>query len=166
MGKTTDSSKSIERSNRPAGSAEGARREECMCRSGATRSALKHRAAWTAVFRSAIRVPAGNLIPDWNDLVYRDRWKAAIERLHATNNFPEWTGRLCPRPARDRVSSASTTRPVTIKAAEAAIIERAFEQGWIVAQPPSRRSGKRVAVVGSGLAGWRLPHSSIAPVIW
>jgi glutamate synthase (NADPH/NADH) small chain len=97
--------------------------------------------------------PLGNLIPDWNDLVYRDRWKAAIERLHATNNFPEWTGRLCPAPCEGSCVLGINDSPVTIKAAEAAIIERAFEQGWIVAQPPSRRSGKRVAVVGSGPAG-------------
>ena len=97
--------------------------------------------------------PLGNLIPDWNDLVYRDRWQAAIERLHATNNFPELTGRLCPAPCEGSCVLGINDAPVTIKAAEAAIVERAFEEGWIVARPPLRRTGKRVAVVGSGPAG-------------
>jgi glutamate synthase (NADPH/NADH) small chain len=97
--------------------------------------------------------PLGNLIPDWNDLVYRDRWQAAIERLHATNNFPELTGRLCPAPCEGSCVLGINDSPVTIKAAENAIVERAFEQGWIVARPPARRSGRRVAVVGSGPAG-------------
>ncbi|HEY7054878.1 MAG TPA: glutamate synthase subunit beta, partial [Vicinamibacterales bacterium] len=97
--------------------------------------------------------PLGNLIPDWNDLVYRDRWKAAIERLHATNNFPELTGRLCPAPCEGSCVLGINDAAVTIKATEAAIVERAFEQGWIAAQPPQRRTGKRVAVVGSGPAG-------------
>jgi len=97
--------------------------------------------------------PLGNLIPDWNDLVYRDRWQAAIERLHATNNFPELTGRLCPAPCEGSCVLGINDSPVTIKATENAIIERAFEQGWIVARPPARRSGRRVAVVGSGPAG-------------
>ena len=97
--------------------------------------------------------PLGNLIPDWNDLVYRDRWRAAIDRLHATNNFPEFTGRLCPAPCEGSCVLGINNAPVTIKSAEAAIIERAFEEGWIVAQPPSSRSGKRVAVIGSGPSG-------------
>jgi glutamate synthase (NADPH) small chain len=97
--------------------------------------------------------PLGNLIPDWNDLVYRDRWRAAIDRLHATNNFPEFTGRLCPAPCEGSCVLGINNAPVTIKSAEAAIIERAFGEGWIVAQPPSARTGKRVAVVGSGPAG-------------
>src|SRR4051812_4853100 len=97
--------------------------------------------------------PLGNLIPDWNDLVYRDRWHAAIDRLHATNNFPEWTGRLCPAPCEGSCVLGINDAPVTIKAAENAIVERAFEEGWIVARPPVRRTGKRVAVVGSGPAG-------------
>src|SRR5437867_811494 len=97
--------------------------------------------------------PLGNLIPDWNDLVYRDRWRAAIDRLHATNNFPEFTGRLCPAPCEGSCVLGINQAPVTIKSAEAAIIERAFSQGWIVAQPPPARTGKRVAVVGSGPAG-------------
>jgi len=99
--------------------------------------------------------PLGNLIPDWNDLVYRDRWRTAIDRLHATNNFPEFTGRLCPAPCEGSCVLGINDAPVTIKAAENAIIERAFTEGWIVAQPPSpaARTGKRVAVVGSGPAG-------------
>src|SRR6187397_1992350 len=97
--------------------------------------------------------PLGNLIPDWNDLVYRDRWRAAIDRLHATNNFPEFTGRLCPAPCEGSCVLAINSAAVTIKSAEAAIVERAFDEGWIVAQPPASRTGKRVAVVGSGPAG-------------
>ncbi len=97
--------------------------------------------------------PLGNLIPDWNDLVYRDRWRAAIDRLHATNNFPEFTGRLCPAPCEGSCVLGINSAPVTIKAAEAAIIERAFEEGWIVANPPASRTGRRVAIVGSGPAG-------------
>jgi glutamate synthase (NADPH) small chain len=97
--------------------------------------------------------PLGNLIPDWNDLVYRDRWRAAIDRLHATNNFPEVTGRLCPAPCEGSCVLGINNSPVTIKSAEAAIIERAYEEGWIAARPPSSRTGKRVAVVGSGPSG-------------
>src|SRR5947208_670952 len=97
--------------------------------------------------------PLGNLIPDWNDLVYRDRWRVAIDRLHATNNFPEFTGRLCPAPCEGACVLGINSAPVTIKSAEAAIIARAFDEGWIVAQPPASRTGKRVAVVGSGPAG-------------
>jgi len=97
--------------------------------------------------------PLGNLIPDWNDLVYRDRWKAAIDRLHATNNFPEFTGRLCPAPCEGACVLAITSDAVTIKAVEVAIIDRAFDEGWVSAQEPERRTGKRVAVVGSGPAG-------------
>jgi glutamate synthase (NADPH) small chain len=97
--------------------------------------------------------PLGNLIPDWNDLVYRDRWRSAIDRLHATNNFPEFTGRLCPAPCEGSCVLGINNAPVTIKSAEAAIIARAFDEGWIVAQPPASRTGKRVAVIGSGPAG-------------
>jgi glutamate synthase (NADPH/NADH) small chain len=97
--------------------------------------------------------PLGNLIPDWNDLVYRDRWHAAIDRLHATNNFPEFTGRLCPAPCEGACVLGINNDPVTIKAVEVSIIDRAFDEGWVVAQPPSVRTGKRVAVVGSGPAG-------------
>jgi glutamate synthase (NADPH) small chain len=97
--------------------------------------------------------PLGNLIPDWNDLVYRDRWAAAADRLHATNNFPEFTGRLCPAPCEGSCVLGINHQPVTIKATEAAIIERAFDEGWVVARPPAVRTGKRVAIVGSGPAG-------------
>jgi glutamate synthase (NADPH/NADH) small chain len=97
--------------------------------------------------------PLGNLIPDWNDFVYRDRWDAAIDRLHATNNFPEWTGRLCPAPCEGSCVLGINNSPVTIKAVEATIIERAFDEGRVVARPPQVRTGKRVAVVGSGPAG-------------
>jgi glutamate synthase (NADPH/NADH) small chain len=97
--------------------------------------------------------PLGNLIPDWNDFVYRDRWHAALDRLHATNNFPEFTGRLCPAPCEGACVLGINNDPVTIKATEAAIIERAFHEGWVVAHPPEVRTGKRVAVVGSGPAG-------------
>jgi glutamate synthase (NADPH/NADH) small chain len=97
--------------------------------------------------------PLGNLIPDWNDFVYRDRWEAASERLHATNNFPEWTGRLCPAPCEGSCVLGINDSPVTIKAVEATIAERAFDEGWLVARPPAVRTGKRVAVVGSGPAG-------------
>jgi glutamate synthase (NADPH/NADH) small chain len=97
--------------------------------------------------------PLGNLIPDWNDLVYRDRWQTAIERLLATNNFPEFTGRLCPAPCEGSCVLGINDDPVTIKGIENAIIERAFEEGWIVPKPPVHRTGKRIAVVGSGPAG-------------
>ncbi len=97
--------------------------------------------------------PLGNLIPDWNDLVYRDRWRSAIERLHATNNFPEFTGRLCPAPCEGACVLGINDAPVTIKSIEAAIVDRAFAEGWITASPPAARTGKRVAVVGSGPAG-------------
>src|SRR5437870_6830751 len=97
--------------------------------------------------------PLGNLIPDWNDLVYRDRWRTAIDRLHATNNFPEWTGRLCPPPCEGSCVLGINNSPVTIKAVEATIIERAFDDGRVVPRPPAVRTGKRVAVIGSGPAG-------------
>jgi glutamate synthase (NADPH/NADH) small chain len=97
--------------------------------------------------------PLGNLIPDWNDLVYRDRWQTAIERLLATNNFPEFTGRLCPAPCEGSCVLGINDDPVTIKGIENAIIERAFDEGWIVPKPPAYRTGKRIAVVGSGPAG-------------
>jgi len=97
--------------------------------------------------------PLGNLIPDWNDLVYRDRWKAAIERLHSTNNFPEFTGRLCPAPCEGSCVLSINDDPVTIKGIEVSIIDRAFDEGWVRPDPPETRTGKRVAVVGSGPAG-------------
>jgi glutamate synthase (NADPH/NADH) small chain len=97
--------------------------------------------------------PLGNIIPDWNDLVYRDRWRDAIERLHATNNFPEWTGRLCPAPCEGSCVLGINDDPVTIKAVEVTIIEHAFEHGWVVPETAAKRTGKKVAVVGSGPAG-------------
>jgi glutamate synthase (NADPH/NADH) small chain len=97
--------------------------------------------------------PLGNLIPDWNDLAYRNRWEPAIERLHATNNFPEFTGRLCPAPCEGSCVLGINDDPVTIKSIELAIVERAFDEGWIAARPPAVRTGRRVAIVGSGPAG-------------
>jgi glutamate synthase (NADPH/NADH) small chain len=97
--------------------------------------------------------PLGNLIPDWNDLVYRDRWQRAVERLLATNNFPEFTGRLCPAPCEGSCVLGINSDPVSIKNIELAIIERAFDEGWITARPPADRTSKRVAIVGSGPAG-------------
>jgi len=97
--------------------------------------------------------PLGNVIPDWNDLVYRQRWRAASDRLHATNNFPEWTGRLCPAPCEGACVLGINDDPVTIKSIELSIVEHAFEHGWIQACPPAVRTGKRIAVVGSGPAG-------------
>ena len=97
--------------------------------------------------------PLGNLIPDWNDLVYRDRWRSAIDRLHDTNNFPEFTGRLCPAPCEGACVLGINQDPVTIKAIEVSIIDRAFEEGWVTARPPVARTWKKVAVVGSGPAG-------------
>ncbi len=97
--------------------------------------------------------PLGNIIPDWNDLVYRNRWREAIDRLHATNNFPEFTGRLCPAPCEEACVLGINEPAVTIELIEKAIIEHAFEQGWIVPVPPAVRTGKSVAIVGSGPAG-------------
>jgi glutamate synthase (NADPH/NADH) small chain len=97
--------------------------------------------------------PLGNLIPEWNDLVWRDDWRAASERLHATNNFPEFTGRLCPAPCEAACVLAINSDAVTIKNVEVSIIDRAFDEGWVVPQPPERLSGHTVAVVGSGPAG-------------
>ncbi|GII54017.1 glutamate synthase [Planotetraspora thailandica] len=97
--------------------------------------------------------PLGNLIPEWNDLVFRDDWREAIERLHATNNFPEFTGRLCPAPCEAACVLGINSDPVAIKRVEVEIIDRAFAEGWVTPQPPSERTGRRVAVVGSGPAG-------------
>ncbi|HVF32569.1 MAG TPA: glutamate synthase subunit beta [Acidimicrobiales bacterium] len=97
--------------------------------------------------------PLGNLIPDWNDLVYRDNWADAIERLHATNNFPEFTGRLCPAPCEAACVLGINQDPVTIKQVEVEIIERAFAEGWVAPVLAEVKTGKRVAVVGSGPSG-------------
>ncbi|MEW6749988.1 MAG: glutamate synthase subunit beta [Candidatus Latescibacterota bacterium] len=97
--------------------------------------------------------PLHNLIPEWNDLVYRGLWREALERLHRTNDFPEFTGRVCPAPCEGACVVGLGQPAVTIKSIECAIVDRGFEEGWIVPQPPPRRTGKRVAVVGSGPAG-------------
>jgi len=97
--------------------------------------------------------PINNLIPEWNDLVYRGLWKQALERLLKTNNFPEFTGRVCPAPCEGSCTLGINDPPVTIKNIELAIIEKGFEEGWITPQPPAVRTGKRVAVVGSGPSG-------------
>ncbi len=97
--------------------------------------------------------PLNNLIPDWNDLVYRDRWREAIRALHATNNFPEFTGRICPAPCEASCVLGINLPAVAIKVVEQNIIDHAFREGWIVPEPPEQRTGKRVAVIGSGPAG-------------
>ena len=98
--------------------------------------------------------PLGNLIPDWNDLVYRDRWREAIDQLHRTNNFPEFTGRLCPAPCEAAcVLEIREGDAVTIKQIEVSIVDRAWDEGWVVPRPPARRTGSSVAIVGSGPAG-------------
>jgi glutamate synthase (NADPH/NADH) small chain len=97
--------------------------------------------------------PLGNIIPDWNDLVYRNRWQDAIDRLHATNNFPEFTGTLCPAPCEGSCVLDINNDPVTIRAIELATIDHAFDAGWVRPEPPAVRTGKKVAVVGSGPAG-------------
>ncbi|MEQ4547603.1 MAG: glutamate synthase, partial [Nocardioides kribbensis] len=97
--------------------------------------------------------PLGNIIPEWNDLVWRDDWEGAIERLHATNNFPEFTGRLCPAPCETACVLGINQDPVTIKNVEVAIADRAWESGAVRPQPPEWLTGRTVAVVGSGPAG-------------
>ena len=97
--------------------------------------------------------PLGNLIPDWNDLVYRDHWRDAIDRLHATNNFPEFTGRLCPAPCESACVVGISGDPVAIKQVEVEIIDRAWAEGWVGPQTPTVKTGKRVVVIGSGPAG-------------
>src|SRR5690349_5089666 len=97
--------------------------------------------------------PLNNIIPDWNDLVYRDRWQDAIRMLHATNNFPEFTGRICPAPCEASCVLGINEPAVAIKLIEKSIIDHAFEHGWIKPEPPELRTGRRVAVVGSGPAG-------------
>ena len=121
------------------------------------------RAAWTAASRSATPgadrragasgCPINNLIPEWNDLVYRGQWREALDRLHKTNNFPEFTGRVCPAPCEGSCVLGINEPAVTIKSIEGAIIDKGFEEGWVVAEPPEKRTGKKVAVVGSGPAG-------------
>jgi glutamate synthase (NADPH/NADH) small chain len=97
--------------------------------------------------------PVNNLIPDWNDLVYRDQWRVALETLHSTNNFPEFTGRVCPAPCEAACTLNIDDNPVTIKTIECQIVDRGWEEGWITPQPPAHPTGRHVAVVGSGPAG-------------
>ena len=103
--------------------------------------------------RAASGCPINNLIPEWNDLIYRGRWQEALDRLHKTNNFPEFTGRVCPAPCEGACVLGIVEPPVTIKNIEYSIAEKGWEEGWIVPQPPAQRTGKKVAVVGSGPAG-------------
>jgi len=103
--------------------------------------------------QSATGCPVNNLIPEWNDLVYNGRWREALDRLHKTNNFPEFTGRVCPAPCEGACVLGVIEPAVTIKNIECAIVDRGFDEGWISATPPSQRTGKKVAVVGSGPAG-------------
>ena len=97
--------------------------------------------------------PVNNIIPDFNDLVYQGDWKSAIEVLHSTNNFPEFTGRICPAPCEAACTLNVNDLPVGIKSIEHAIIDKAWEQGWVLPEPAASRTGKKVAVVGSGPAG-------------
>lgn len=123
---------------------QGARCMECgtpFCHTGETMKGL------------AVGCPIHNLIPEWNDLVYRGLWEEALERLHKTNNFPEFTGRVCPAPCEGSCVLGITDPPVTIKNIECAIIDKGFAEGWVQPNPPARRTGKKVAVVGSGPAG-------------
>jgi len=107
----------------------------------------------TLVSGMASGCPINNLIPEWNDLVYRGLWREALVRLHKTNNFPEFTGRVCPAPCEGSCVLGISSPPVTIKNVEVAIIDRAFEEGWVMPEPPQLRTGRKVAVVGSGPAG-------------
>jgi glutamate synthase (NADPH) small chain len=97
--------------------------------------------------------PLGNIIPEWNDLVYKNRWRDALEMLFKTNNFPEFTGRVCPAPCEEACVLGINEKPVTIKLIEQNIIDRAFAEGWVTPRPPEKRTGKKVAVIGSGPAG-------------
>src|SRR5687768_8500228 len=107
----------------------------------------------TLISGMASGCPINNLIPEWNDLVYRGLWHEALDRLHKTNNFPEFTGRVCPAPCEGSCVLGIHSPPVTIKNIEASIADRGWDEGWITAEPPAVRTGKKVAVVGSGPAG-------------
>ena len=102
---------------------------------------------------SASGCPVNNLIPEWNDLVYRGLWREALDRLHKTNNFPEFTGRVCPAPCEGSCVLGISSPPVTIKTIESAIIDHGYEHGWVLPQPPAKRTGRKVVVIGSGPAG-------------
>ena len=124
--------------------AQGARCMDCgipFCHNGALLAGM------------ASGCPIHNLIPEWNDLIYRGLWQEALERLHKTNNFPEFTGRVCPAPCEGSCVLGMNNPPVTIKNIECSIIEKGFAEGWVTARPPAKRTGKKVAVVGSGPAG-------------
>ena len=124
--------------------AQGARCMDCgipFCHNGALLAGM------------ASGCPINNLIPEWNDLIYRGLWREALDRLHKTNNFPEFTGRVCPAPCEGSCVLGINDPPVTIKNIECAIIDKAFAEGWVSAAPPAKRTGKKVAVVGSGPAG-------------
>ncbi len=108
--------------------------------------------------------PINNLIPEWNDLVYRGLWHQALERLLKTNNFPEFTGRVCPAPCEGSCTLGINDPPVTIKNIEHAIIEKGYEEGWIVPEPPSLRTGKRWPWWALALLGWPAPICSTMPV--
>jgi glutamate synthase (NADPH/NADH) small chain len=114
--------------------------------------------------------PVNNLIPDWNDLVYRDDWKAALDRLHATNNFPEFTGRVCPAPCEAACTLNITDQPVTIKSIECEIVDRGWREGWIAPRSAPRGTGRRIAIVGSGPAGLacaqQLARAGHAPTVF
>jgi glutamate synthase (NADPH) small chain len=97
--------------------------------------------------------PVNNIIPDWNDLVYRGNWEQAIKVLHSTNNFPEFTGRICPAPCEAACTLGINAAPVGIKSIEHAIIDKAWESGWVLPQPAAVKTGKKIAIVGSGPAG-------------
>jgi glutamate synthase (NADPH) small chain len=107
----------------------------------------------TLISGMASGCPINNLIPEWNDLVYRDRWHEALDRLHKTNNFPEFTGRVCPAPCEGSCVLGIHNPPVTIKNIECSIIDKGWDEGWITPEPPEKRTGKKVAIVGSGPAG-------------
>jgi glutamate synthase (NADPH/NADH) small chain len=107
----------------------------------------------TLISGMASGCPINNLIPEWNDLVYRGLHREALDRLHKTNNFPEFTGRVCPAPCEGSCTVGISSPPVTIKAIECDIIDRAWDEGWVTAHPPAKRTGKKVAIVGSGPAG-------------
>jgi glutamate synthase (NADPH/NADH) small chain len=107
----------------------------------------------TLISGMASGCPINNLIPEWNDLVYRGLWREALDRLHKTNNFPEFTGRVCPAPCEGSCVLGITNPPVTIKNIESAIADRGWDEGWVTPEPPTKRTGKKVAVIGSGPAG-------------
>jgi glutamate synthase (NADPH/NADH) small chain len=107
----------------------------------------------TLISGMASGCPINNLIPEWNDLIYRGLWREALDRLHKTNNFPEFTGRVCPAPCEGSCVLGITNPPVTIKNIESAIADKGWDEGWVTPDPPTKRTGKKVAVIGSGPAG-------------